>query len=159
MAIFTITRRDLSEHIVTVDDDDLPRVLDAASWYVGAGGRYVLGYIRGSGAGAADQYLHRFVLGYGPGDPEHVDHRDGNGLDCRRSNLRVTNMAGNLANQPVRSTRAASGYRGVHRHPDGWVAAQTVNRRARHIGLYRTPDEAAAAIARFREEQGLPAWR
>ena len=124
-------------------------------------GAYVFGYIRGTGAGSRPQPLHRWLLGLGPGDPRRVDHRNGDGLDCRRHNLRITDAAGNSANQAVESHRGASRFRGVsfHRQTGRWVAAQQHRGTRHHIGLFPTEEAAAAALARFREENGLPAWR
>ena len=45
--------------------------------------------------------LHRFVLDAGPGDL--IDHKNGNGLDCRRENLREATTAQNAQNQRPRA--------------------------------------------------------
>lgn len=55
-------------------------------------------------------YLHRFLLGVGP--DKYVDHRDHDGLNNRRENIRECSHSQNLANQ--RCNLGGSGYRGVH---------------------------------------------
>lgn len=94
-------------------------------------------------------YLHRFVLG----DPEgEVDHRNRNGLDNRRSNLRVCNRSLNNANH-----RAREGFRGVSRdrRQDRWKARITVDYKEHWLGGYATAEEAAKAYdAAAREHFG-----
>ena len=84
-----------------------------------------------------------------------VDHRNGDGLDNRRANLRPADASQNGANR-VR-LRGRSGYRGVTRHACGrWQAAICVRGKRRYLGLYDTPEGAAqaydaAAVAAFGE--------
>ena len=89
--------------------------------------------------------MHRLILGCGPG--EEVDHRNGNGLDNRRGNLRPATHALNQAN--VRRVRAKSGFKGVSRwvrpSPRPWRAHITVKGRMKFLGAFATPEEAARA--------------
>lgn len=92
-----------------VSEEDYER---AAAKYWSLAGR---GYARAAGKHEDGRfrsiYLHRFVMG----EPEgmQVDHRNGDKLDCRRSNLRVVtnsqNHAGYSSKPPGRS-----GERGVY---------------------------------------------
>jgi hypothetical protein len=55
--------------------------------------------------------LHRVLLGIT--DPKvQVDHKDGNGLNCQRYNLRVATKAGNQQNQRL-LRKNKTGYKGV----------------------------------------------
>lgn len=54
-------------------------------------------------------YLHRFILLF---PKEQIDHRNGNGLDNRRKNLRVATNGGNQRNCAIPNTNT-SGYKGV----------------------------------------------
>lgn len=76
-------------------------------------------------------HLHRLILGDRPGFM--IDHKDGDGLNCRRSNLRHVTCAQNCAN------RSAAGGKGVSatRHGTFKVTIQ-----GRHMGTYRTRDDA-----------------
>src|ERR1700751_41370 len=66
------------------------------------------------------QYLHRFLLGVT--DPSiWVDHKDHNGLNCLRSNLRKTTASFNSANQRKRADNKL-GVKGVHKVGDKYRA-------------------------------------
>lgn len=60
--------------------------------------------------GGRKVYLHRFIME--AAEDEDVDHLNGNGLDCRRSNMRLTTRTQNLQNQ--HKHRAKSGVRGAY---------------------------------------------
>lgn len=66
-------------------------------------------------------YLHRFVTA---SDAEIVDHRNGDGLDNRRSNLRPCSKADNQRNTKKRSDGVDSPFKGVSRDVHGhWRVA------------------------------------
>lgn len=100
--------------------------------------------------------LHRQLMGLERGDPRQVDHRNGDGLDNRRSNLRVVTLAQNLQNR-VRPNKNAttSRYRGVSwRSRDSkWVADVKLNRVAVRLGYFDTEEAANAAAIAWRREQ------
>lgn len=96
--------------------------------------RYALTWLKGESIS-----MHRLLL---PGVAE-VDHRNGDGLDNRRNNLRACTRSQNMANASYR--RGVSGYRGVTRYRRRWRAQITVNRKCHHVGTYDTPEEAARA--------------
>lgn len=56
--------------------------------------------------------LHRFLLGLSKGDSARVDHRDGNGLNNQRCNLRLATHSQNMQNRRVQ-TNNRSGFKGV----------------------------------------------
>lgn len=87
--------------------------------------------------------LHRFLLGASPG--EDVDHRNRDGLDNRRANLRRATRSQNLCNKEQR--RGLSGFVGVGLQYDGlWYARVQKDRRTYSGGYFRDP--VSAAIAR-----------
>ena len=91
--------------------------------------------------------MHRFLTDAPKG--MWVDHigqhgDDHDGLDNRRSNLRICTPSENLANRrlPANST---TGYKGVARHR-GRFCAQITNRGEQHwLGTFATAEEAARA--------------
>ena len=74
-----------------------------------------------------------------------IDHINGNGLDNRRSNLRMLGFAGNAQNKAVPST-ASSQYLGVTREKNGTFIARTnVNGKLKHLGVFDEEVDAARA--------------
>jgi hypothetical protein len=82
--------------------------------------------------------LHRFLMG----DPDgiEIDHINGDGLDNRRSNLRLCTHPQNTANQR-RPTNNTSGYKGVSLLEGRWAAQIQGD----YLGRFDTPEEAALA--------------
>jgi hypothetical protein len=74
-----------------------------------------------------------------------VDHRDGDGLNNQRTNLRPATRHQNMQN--MKAVIGSSKYKGVHR-PSGrnkWVAQIRVNDRVQTLGRFETENEAALA--------------
>lgn len=86
--------------------------------------------------------MHRMLCGTGS---EVIDHIDGNGLNNQRSNLRPCTQSQNLANMRL-SKHNTSGYKGVCKTSRGtFHAGIYVNNKRIHIGVFKTPIEAALA--------------
>jgi len=74
-----------------------------------------------------------------------IDHKNRNGLDNRRDNLRTATLQQNNFNR-VYLRKSNSGFRGVTRHSCGkWQAGVKLRGRSFHLGLYDDPAIAAAA--------------
>lgn len=89
--------------------------------------------------------MHRLILGLT--DPRiQCDHRDRNGLNNARENLRPASRSQNTCNQRKRSDNT-SGYIGVklNKASGKWFAQITRGGRLIHLGRYSTPEEAARA--------------
>lgn len=90
-------------------------------------------------------YMHRLILNASLG--QHVDHRNGDGLDCRRENLRLCTNAENRRN--MRKTRGGSRFKGVCRCRDNatriWEAYIWFENKKIPLGNYETEEEAARA--------------
>lgn len=85
--------------VALVDDEDFERV-SALRW--GRMGEYARSTTR------PQELLHRFVMQ----THLHVDHINGDGLDCRKTNLRAATRAQNLANRGAQANNT-SGHKGV----------------------------------------------
>lgn len=94
------------------------------------------------------QYLHILILErmlkrkmeHG----EKVDHINGDGLDCRRENLRLASHAENIRNSKL-SAANKTGYKGVMVIGGYWVAKITINAKSIQLGRYATAIEAGIA--------------
>jgi hypothetical protein len=86
--------------------------------------------------------LHRVIMDAPPG--MDVDHIDGDPLNCQRSNMRLVTRMQNTWNSR-RSRTSRSGFKGVEPCGKRWRAVITVNRVRIHLGMFDTPELAAAA--------------
>lgn len=103
--------------------------------------------------------IHRYIVGAKRG--EWTDHRNGNGMDDRRANLRIITPAQNVWNSRAdRGCRGGSSFKGVRRWgADRWHAKIKVGGRERHLGTYDTQEAAALAYNdAAREAWGEYAW-
>jgi hypothetical protein len=85
-----------------------------------------------------------YVHGYMPSND--LDHINGDRADNRIANLRECTRAENMQNYKKPRTNT-SGFIGVHwRAKDNrWTAVINSGRKAHHLGLFSTPEEAASA--------------
>jgi hypothetical protein len=136
---------------VILDDEDAELVI-GKTLYIAPNG-YVY-YSRWENGRSIPRTLHALIMG----TPEglHTDHINGDKLDNRRSNLRVVSPSKNQANRRKRHPANTSGVRGVGLFEGGpkWRAQIMVDRKQRHLGLFNTLDEAAAA----RQAAEIDAW-
>lgn len=124
----------------TIDAADVPATKDIA-WTKDPRG-YVVGRPPGFNRAVS---LHRWLLLGGAKGRLIVDHANRDRLDNRRANLRWADSAGNAQNTSLAKNNS-SGFKGVSRAARGkWRARITVGRKERFIGLYDTPEAAAAA--------------
>jgi hypothetical protein len=113
---------------VLIDDSDV-HLLDDLKWRVvkNCGHEYVVRRPRDENGKEVYVPLHRVILAAPPGMV--VDHRDGNGLNNQRSNLRLATHAENMRNRKTQSNNL-SGYKGATQRPDGkWRGAIAYNGR------------------------------
>lgn len=85
------------------------------------------------------------ILGRPPRKDEITDHIDGNKLDNRRENLRVTDMWGNCQN------RHNCPDRNITPRGKRWIAQIFYRYKRIHLGVYDTRAEAAAAALAARK--------
>lgn len=133
-----------------IDDCDMD-ITSARHWHAVKNGRTMYAATKIEGKRI---WLHRFLTHAQPGFV--VDHADGDGLNNRRHNLRVTTHRFNCANGAPRSRLFA--FKGISRRGNKFVA-QIANGKttgARYLGIFATIEEAAlaydaAAVQQFGE--------
>lgn len=135
-----------SDKLAKVDDKDYERLIKW-NWSIVKHGNvhYV---VRAEKIGYKKQkhiYLHREVLNISD-SKTIVDHKDHDGLNCQRNNLRTCTIAQNAWNQRKRSG-VTSKHKGVSwcRRAKKWRAYIGVNKKVIHLGWHNTENEAAIA--------------
>ena len=105
--------------------------------------------------GAPTVYMHRVIIGARRG--EHVDHRNGHGLDNRRANLRTASPQQNSMNMR-RKSNASSRYKGVswNKSRSKWEVRIKADGKNLYLGRFADEEEAArsydrAAVEHFGE--------
>jgi hypothetical protein len=92
--------------------------------------------------------MHVAIIGRKPGFV--TDHKNENGLDNRKENLRICLQSQNTARRKWGPRRSSSGYRGVSQNGDGnWYVRASYD----YVGTFATELEAAIAYNRFAREK------
>lgn len=104
-------------------------------------------------------YLHRYLME--PEKGQQVDHKNGNGLDCRRGNMRLCTNQQNSWNARKHGCKCHSDLKGVTYMKSGkrrkrWIAQIYADGVHRNLGYFLTEQEAheaykEAAIKHFGE--------
>lgn len=97
--------------------------------------------------------LHREILGLSADDPRRIDHRNRDGYDNRRENLRIATNAQNMQNK-ASFKGSSSKHRGVswHKRDEKWQAYGQLDGKLHHLGYFHDEDEAGAVAAAWRRE-------
>jgi uncharacterized protein (DUF2249 family) len=133
--------------VALVDDEDYEYLLQW-KWYAVERGCGIWYAARHTSKGGKSRiiFMHRVILQTSEG--LDTDHRNGNGLDNRRENLRSCSHMNNIRHQSRRlSSTKSSLFKGVYLHKDDnlWRVKITVNKKVINIGEFK--DETKAALA------------
>jgi hypothetical protein len=94
--------------------------------------------------------MHRFIMNCPKG--LEIDHKNGNSLDNRKSNLRICTHAQNMANRTMHINNS-TGFKGVEKLRKFWRARITANYKQYRLGCFNSPVEAAFAYDRAAVEK------
>jgi HNH endonuclease len=130
-------------YVALVDDDDF-KFVSQFSWhvYIGKSGIYAMAWTRRVNGVRLKVRMHKAILPF----PE-IDHRDGDGLNNQKHNLRACTRQQNIQNTKARSG-TLSPYKGVilERKNGKWRASiMPANGIRISLGAYFTQEEAARA--------------
>lgn len=124
--------------VVVIDPDDYPAV-SPYRWYALGGSRTIYAAARIEGVRTP---MHRLLLR--PTEGLLPDHKDGDGLNNRRENLRAATRFQNMQNRRI-NRNSTHGVKGVTRHKNGWVARIQANGKRVRLGYFGTIDLASEA--------------
>lgn len=134
-------------YVAIIDAADVPLV-EGVCWQAMIG-RNTVYAVRTCGSGKAKRRvaMHRVILDAPIGSL--VDHRNGDGLENRRNNLRLATCAGNNQNARIRRDNT-SGLKGAswHKRCKRWQATISIDGNLKHLGYFATPELAHAAYAK-----------
>jgi hypothetical protein len=133
----------LHQPTTLVDDEDYEHVVAAGPWHFAIcdGKFYARRHVKGPDGKTTTEGMHTFLTGWAL-----VDHKNGDGLDNTRANLRPATPGQNVANQRI-SRRNTSGFKGVNLHKFSglWRASIGFRGKSRHLGYFHSPEDAARA--------------
>ena len=130
-------------------DDDMFEYLNQWKWFAYQG-KYGKWYARrNEGKRPFRRIIHMHRVVSNTSDGMETDHRDGDGLNNQRYNLRDSTHSQNIANITKRSDNT-SGYKGVHwhKHRKKWASQIRVAGKKISLGYYDSAEEAARAYDR-----------
>lgn len=106
---------------------------------------YARGTTRGSHTNRTSILMHRLILDI-LDSKEQGEHKDHNGLNNQRSNIRISTQSENMANRAKRSGKSSK-YLGVcwNKRLNKWEARIGKNRILRHLGYFSDEQSAAKA--------------
>jgi len=139
--------KNAGKYFAMVDDEDY-ELLNQWVWSVRTSINNIYAYRNDYSSGKAVCILmHRFILGVKQTKIQ-VDHKDHNGLNNQKANLRKCTNSENSRNS--RKTKGArSKYIGVHYHKSKYkeyIRGQIMfNRKHIHLGFFKTEEDAALA--------------
>lgn len=140
----------LTQGVSTVVDDDVFDWASLIKWTAHRTGHTYYAFCQRQNRSI---YLHRLILRARKG--QEVDHIDGDGLNNRLTNLRLTTHAGNARSFQTPREGKTSRYRGVRFHSrDGRWTAQ-IKTMGRNLFLGYHDSERAAARAYDKKAKGL----
>jgi HNH endonuclease len=135
-------------HTALIDDDD-EWVLEY-TWCASRMSTNRVLYYAQAWVDSAHTYMHRLIMDA----PPHleVDHKNGNGLDNQRKNMRLVTHQQNSFNRNALNKNNVSGFQGVHWHTkeQKWRARITIDGKKIELGEFRSYN--AAVQARKRAE-------
>lgn len=97
--------------------------------------------------------IHRLIVD--APDGLVVDHRNHNGLDNRKDNLRIVTTAFNNLNRRGAARNSTTGFRGVSKAPVGWRARLSRGKKRYELGNFPTPEQASEAVNAWLVAQGV----
>jgi hypothetical protein len=147
MKIIKLNSRKYPGHKVIVDDEDFEE-LSRYNWHPANSHDKKVAYAKGHIDGILIK-MHRFILKIHEYDIKNklIDHKDQNGLNNQKDNLRICDNSKNKQNANKRKVKCSSKYKGVsfNKALCKWQSYIMINQKRFHIGYYNIEEDAALA--------------
>lgn len=131
--------------IALIDDEMYDRV-SYFKWYATKGTNtfYAKTSIKLSNDKWIEIRMHQLVTNF---THTMVDHKDGDGLNNQRENLRLANRSENQWNRKKTSKTSSSNYKGVcwNKTSNNWISTIRINNKLKYLGSFDTERDAAIA--------------
>lgn len=134
-------------HFATVDEEDFES-LSKHRWSIHKGWGdtfYAIRYNKGKRT-----LMHTQIMGHEKG--KVIDHKNRDGLDNRKENMRFATRGQNRANAVV-SVNSRSGIKGVIARFGKWVASAQYSGKMYHLGVFNESESAKKAYDNFMNEK------
>lgn len=149
-----------TQHIL-VDDDDY-ELVSRHTWHVVVSGNTKKTYYAKTnlprdknGKRRSPMCMHRLIMKCEPGDGKIIDHKDGDGLNNTKENLRFATQSQNQMNKG-KTNRSKTGYLGVYDCGDSttnkYIARVNKDGVRHHVGRFSCKIEAAKARDKMAKE-------
>jgi hypothetical protein len=132
----------ISDNEFAIVDDDLYPALSQMRWHLHkTKSTNYAEFIIQKNNNVYRMYLHRYIMD--PPEGFIIDHINGNGLDCRKVNMRICTRKENCWNSTI-TKKSLTGYKGVS-YGDNCIRASIRYGKCIHIGCFKTLRDAALA--------------
>ena len=128
-------------YVTLVDDEDF-ELLSKHKWHV-CFGHNDTAYAAKKTRKGGKIFMHRMILGL-TSPNIMADHKNGNGLDNQRHNLRPATRSQNQWNKPCRKD-SRTGFKGVTPRGKKWSTRIIVDKKTIHLGVFFVLEDAARA--------------
>lgn len=134
----------LTKGYKAIIDASIAHVVGQYNWYALVVGKLVYAVRKSPRPASKTILMHREILK--PDVGQEVDHRNGNGLDNRLSNLRCATSQQNKHNQRAKGNNK-SGYKGVfwETRSKRWLARIMIDGKTKYLGSFTNPEDAHKA--------------
>lgn len=137
-------------HIAIIDDEDFEKV-SKIKWYLDKGKKdlnYAIGWLyekdsNGIKLKRKNVKMHRIIMGV-KDSSVYIDHKDHNGLNNQKSNLRECNSSQNTMNSRQTLNRSSEykgvvlvKWKGVNKNTDYWKAGIKINGKYKALGTFK----------------------
>jgi hypothetical protein len=141
----------------TIDIEDLQKLIDLNIRWYGSykkkahGGYYAQGNMKINGRKRV-VYLATFLLDLIDKNTYHIDHKNSDTLDNRKSNLRKATIGENIRNRKGKNSNNTSGYRNVCFYKGRYIVQIQVSGKNTRLGTFDNPEDAGNFAEEMRKK-------